>query len=60
MEKFQIIKDLCRNGGFCPLDIIESALACTRKELIELLDDAPFSFRIGKYLNQKPLLIINK
>lgn len=58
-KKLEIIQGLCHNGTrSCPVSVVLSTLQVSPAHLAEILDNAPFSYRIGKNINGVPLLVI--
>lgn len=55
------LQELCDNGTrSCLISKILSELKLSRMELMEILCDAPFSYRLSKNINHSPLLIIEE
>lgn len=55
------LRELCDNGTHsCLISTILSVLELSRMELMEILCDAPFNYRLSKNINHIPLLIIEE
>lgn len=59
-EQIAIIQELCRNGsGSCFISTIADELHCNVNQLLEMLLDAPFDYRIGRNINGVRLLVLD-
>lgn len=58
-KQFRKIQEMCNNGTHsCLIQSILNKLQISKKQLVDLLDEAPFSYRYSKNVNGMPLLVL--